>query len=115
MLSTKEEKKGKNEFKEEKLCCLVEPYWYESWLIVLLDTYKLLILLKTWLSFVILVEILLLANLENLLIFLNAFESLEIELPIVEKSIEFSEEEVSFGDKITYAGVFNWAVLFFFW
>jgi len=67
----------------------------------------LLILLKTWLSFVILVEILLLANLENLLIFLNAFESLEIELPIVEKSIEFSEEEVSFGDKITYAGVFN--------
>jgi hypothetical protein len=42
-------------------------------------------------------------------------ESLEIELPILEKSIEFKDDNLSLGDKIIYAGVLTCEVLFFFW
>jgi hypothetical protein len=57
---------------------------------------------------------LLLDILDNLWILLKAFESLEIELPTLEKSMELSDDVVSLGDKIVYAGVFICPVLFFF-
>jgi hypothetical protein len=97
------------------LCCLGEPYWYESWFTVLEDKYKLFIFEKIRLSLDKLVVILLLEILDNLWILLKALASLEIEFPTVEKSIKFWDELVSLGDKITYAGEFTCAVLFFFW
>ena len=68
---------------------------------MLLDKYKLLILENIKLSLVKFVLILLLEIFDNLWILLNALESFEIELPILEKSIEFNEEALSLGDKIT--------------
>ena len=74
-----------------------------------------MILEKTKLSFVKFVVTLLLEIFDSLWILLNAFVSLEIELPTLEKSIEFMEEFESLGDNIVYAGVLTCAVLFFFW
>ena len=67
---------------------------------MLLDKYKLFIFEKTKLSFVKLTATLLLDILDNLWILLKAFESLEIELPTLEKSMELSDDVVSLGDKI---------------
>jgi hypothetical protein len=60
------------------------------------------------------VAILLLEILDNLWILLKAVESLEIELPTLEKSKILKSEFLLLGDKSKCAGVFNCAVLFFF-
>jgi hypothetical protein len=109
------EKDGKKEFNEVQLCCRKEPYWYASWFKVVWDRYKLLILEKTKLSLFKSAEILLLEIFDNRLILLNAVESLEIEFPILEKSIELIAEFLSLGDRRTDAGVLSCPVLFFFW
>jgi hypothetical protein len=65
-----------------------------------LERYKLLIFEKTKLSLTKFVATLLLEILDNLCILLKALESLDIELPTEEKSIELSVEFLSFGDNI---------------
>jgi len=70
--------------------------------------------LKTWVSDTESLFSELLVNLENFCIFLKAFESLEIELPILEKSMLLKLLEFSLGVSNKFMGVFCWANLFFF-
>jgi hypothetical protein len=57
----------------------------------------------------------LLDNFDTVWIFLNAFVSLETELPICVKSMLFKAPEVFEGDNNKWAGVPTCPVLFFNW